>query len=60
MNNEQILGLQRQGDSDAEIERRARVDRGEGGFMDSVVGLVRGVGEVQQDWRRAAGWGANT
>ncbi|KAJ5180178.1 hypothetical protein N7492_003388 [Penicillium capsulatum] len=56
---EQLLGL-RGGDSEAEQERRARVNRGEGGFVDSVVGLVRGISEVGQDWRLSMGWGANS
>ncbi|KAJ5232812.1 hypothetical protein N7468_005768 [Penicillium chermesinum] len=59
LSNNQLLGMDRH-DSQAELERRARVDRGEGGFMDSVVGLVRGVGEVHQDWQMAVGWGNNT
>ena len=59
MSNSQLLGLQRHVGSEAEAERRARVDRGQGGFVDNVVGLVRGVGEVQQEWRLATGWGGN-
>ncbi|KAJ5780358.1 hypothetical protein N7457_005518 [Penicillium paradoxum] len=55
---QQLLGL-RVPDSDAELERRGRVNSGEGGFVDNVVGLVRGIGEVSQDWRFASGWGAN-
>lgn len=56
---QQLLGL-RTSDSDAERERRARVDNGEAGFVDNVVGLVRGIGEVGQDWRFSMGWGANS
>ena len=47
-------------DSDAERERRERVHSGEGGFVDNVVGLVRGIGEVRQDWRMSMGWGSNS
>lgn len=46
-------------ESTAERERRERVNRGEGGFVDGVVGLVRGVSEVRQDWRLTMGWGGN-
>lgn len=56
---ERLLGL-RGADSEAEQERRARVDRGEGGFVDSIVGLARGISEVGQDWRMNMGWGANS
>lgn len=59
MGTEQLLGF-RGGDSEAERERRARVDRGDGGFVDGVVGLARGISEVGQDWRLSMGWGANT
>lgn len=55
----QLIGP-RSGDSENERERRERVNRGEAGFVDNVVGLVRGVGEVSQDWRFAMGWGANS
>ncbi|CAG8898771.1 unnamed protein product [Penicillium egyptiacum] len=54
----QLLGL-RAASSDAERERRERVNNGEAGFADNIVGLVRGLGEVGQDWRFSAGWGAN-
>ncbi|KAJ5396096.1 uncharacterized protein N7487_010399 [Penicillium crustosum] len=56
---QQLLGL-RGAASDAELERRGRVNNGEAGFVDNVVGLVRGIGEVSQDWRFSAGWGANS
>ncbi|CAI7616215.1 unnamed protein product [Penicillium glandicola] len=46
--------------SSNELERRERVNGGEAGFVDNVVGLVRGISEVQQDWRLSAGWGANS
>lgn len=59
LSRDELLGLGRRGDSDAERERRERVNRGEGGFVDGVVGLVRGVSEVRQDWRLAMGWGGN-
>lgn len=57
---EQLLGLEGSPESDAERERRERVNRGEGGFVDNVVGLVRGVSEVRQDWRLGMGWGADS
>jgi hypothetical protein len=57
---EQLLGLQERGGSEAEQERRERVNRGAGGFVDHVVGLVRGIGEARQDLRLATGWGANS
>lgn len=47
-------------DSEAEIERRRRVDRGDGTFTDSVVGFVRGVSEVRQGWNSTMGWGGHT
>lgn len=40
-----------------ERARRARIARGEGGWMDSAVGLVRGIGEASREYNRAAGWG---
>ncbi|KAJ6133553.1 hypothetical protein N7471_008768 [Penicillium samsonianum] len=55
----QLLGL-RAASSDTEIDRRERVNNGEAGFLDNVVGLVRGIGEAGQDWRFSAGWGANS
>lgn len=59
LSTEQILRA-RISDSEAEIERRRRVDRGDGTFVDSVVGLARGVSEVRQDWNLTMGWGGNT
>lgn len=59
MGTEQLLGI-RGGDSEAEQERRARVNRGEGGFVDGVIGLARGISEVGQDLRLSMGWGANS
>ncbi|KAJ5372771.1 hypothetical protein N7517_004777 [Penicillium concentricum] len=55
---QQLLGL-RAASSDTELDRRQRVNSGEAGFVDNIVGLVRGIGEVGQDWRLSAGWGAN-
>lgn len=55
---EQLLGL-RDNPSGAESERRARVDRGEGGFVDGIIGLARGVSEISQDYRLRMGWGGN-
>ncbi|KAJ5733413.1 hypothetical protein N7493_002199 [Penicillium malachiteum] len=57
---EQLLGVRQQTDSAAEVERRQRINSGNGGFVDHVVGLVRGVGEVGQDWRLSMGWGDNS
>lgn len=59
LSRDELLGLSRREDSAAERERRGRVNRGEGGFVDGVVGLVRGVSEVRQDWRLTMGWGGN-
>ncbi|KAJ5591613.1 uncharacterized protein N7459_001982 [Penicillium hispanicum] len=59
LSRDEVLGI-RASDSDAERERRDRVNRGEGGFVDGVVGLVRGIGEVSQDWRLTMGWGGNS
>ena len=59
MSNEQILRIQ-SCESEAERQRRERVHSGQGGLMDSVVGLVRGVSEASQDYRLTMGWGANT
>lgn len=59
LSRDELLGLGRREESDAERERRDRVHRGEGGFADGVVGLVRGVSEVRQDWRLAMGWGGD-
>ncbi|RAO74270.1 uncharacterized protein BHQ10_010282 [Talaromyces amestolkiae] len=56
---EQVLRA-RTTESDAELERRRRVDRGDGTFVDSVIGLARGVSEVRQDWNMTMGWGGNT
>ncbi|CAG8936468.1 unnamed protein product [Penicillium salamii] len=55
----QVIGARSQ-DSENERERRERVNSGQAGFVDNVVGLVRGIGEVRQDWRMSMGWGANT
>jgi hypothetical protein len=46
-------------DSQAETERRQRVNRGDGTFSDSVVGFVRGLSEVRQSWNMTVGWGEN-
>ena len=59
VNTEGLLGMINR-DSDAERERRDRINRGQGGFVDNVVGLVRGVSEVSQDYRLTMGWGANS
>jgi hypothetical protein len=52
-----LLGVS--ADTEAEVERRQRMQRGEGNFMDSVVGLARGVNEVRQGWNISMGWGGN-
>lgn len=56
---EQILRA-RTCESEAELERRRRVDRGDGTFVDSVISLARGVSEVRQDWNMTMGWGGDT
>ncbi|KAJ5086737.1 hypothetical protein NUU61_008044 [Penicillium alfredii] len=58
MTTEQLLHLRAE-TSDAERNRQDRVNRGEAGFVDNVVGLVRGIGEVRQDWRLTMGWGGD-
>lgn len=58
MSTDQIIGV-RESASESECERRARVDRGEGGFVDGIIGLARGVSEVSQDYRLRMGWGGN-
>lgn len=60
LNMQQLLGLDGRTDSQAEQERRARVNNGNAGFVDHMVGFVRGVGEVSQDWRLTMGWGNNS
>ncbi|KAJ5210903.1 Peptidoglycan-binding Lysin subgroup [Penicillium cf. griseofulvum] len=55
----QLLGLRAE-TSGAELERRQRVNSGEAGLVDNLVGLVRGVGGVVEDWRLSSGWGANS
>ncbi|KAJ5370428.1 uncharacterized protein N7496_006520 [Penicillium cataractarum] len=59
MSTEQLINFRPQ-ESCAEIERRERMARGQGGFIDNVVGLARGISEVGQDWRFTMGWGANS
>ncbi|CAG8026955.1 unnamed protein product [Penicillium olsonii] len=56
---QQVIGARSQ-DSESERERRERVNSGQGGFVDGLVGLARGIGEVRQDWRMSMGWGANS
>ncbi|OQE38332.1 hypothetical protein PENCOP_c008G05944 [Penicillium coprophilum] len=55
---QQLLGL-RTSSSDTELDRRQRMTNGDAGFVDNIVGLVRGIGEAREDWRLSAGWGAN-
>jgi hypothetical protein len=59
MSDEQILRIQTC-ESEAERQRLERVHSGQGGFVDGVVGLVRGISEASQDYRLTMGWGANT
>lgn len=42
-----------------EVARRERVRSGQGGWMDSAVGLMRSASEVHREYNRAAGWGAD-
>jgi hypothetical protein len=56
---EQLLRGTVESETQAEIERRQRLQRGEGSFVDSVVGLARGVNEVRQEWNMSMGWGGN-
>ncbi|KAK2740519.1 hypothetical protein FQN55_008862 [Onygenales sp. PD_40] len=48
-------------ETEAERQRRERVERGEGNWADSLVGVVRGVAEVRRDFgqRRDGGWGGD-
>ncbi|EFR03312.1 hypothetical protein MGYG_06311 [Nannizzia gypsea CBS 118893] len=46
-------------ESPAERERRARMNNGNGTFMDSVIGIARGVSELRSEYDHARGWGAN-
>ncbi|KAL9622413.1 MAG: hypothetical protein Q9160_003257 [Pyrenula sp. 1 TL-2023] len=54
-----VEAVREQGELVGEEERarRERSARGEGGWMDSAVGLVRGIGEASREYNRAAGWG---
>lgn len=56
---EQLLRGSTESESQAEIERRQRMQRGEGSFVDNMVGLARGVNEVRQGWNMSMGWGGN-
>ncbi|EEH19507.1 hypothetical protein PABG_01826 [Paracoccidioides brasiliensis Pb03] len=46
-------------ESEAERERRERVQRGQGGWADSLVGVVRGVAEVGMEINQVTGWGGD-
>ncbi|GAD93721.1 hypothetical protein PVAR5_2336 [Paecilomyces variotii No. 5] len=60
MSDDEILGGRtRAPDSDLERDRRERINRGEGTWADSFVGVVRGVSEVGREWSRATGWGGD-
>lgn len=57
---DEILGSGRSGvESEDERDRRARMNRGQGTWADSFVGVVRGVSDVGREWTRARGWGAD-
>ncbi|GBF66405.1 hypothetical protein TMEN_9125 [Trichophyton mentagrophytes] len=49
----------RREESAAERDRRARLNSGNGSFMDSVIGIARGVSELRSEFDHARGWGAN-
>lgn len=57
--NEILNGGPRSADSEMERDRRERINRGEGTWADSFVGVVRGVSEVGREWSRATGWGGD-
>ncbi|KAL1861900.1 hypothetical protein Plec18170_000723 [Paecilomyces lecythidis] len=60
MSDHEILnGGPRGADSEMERDRRERINRGEGTWADSFVGVVRGVSEVGREWSRATGWGGD-
>ncbi|OAX80023.1 hypothetical protein ACJ72_05649 [Emergomyces africanus] len=46
-------------ESESEMERRQRMQRGQGNWADSLVGVVRGVAEVGREYNQAAGWGGD-
>ncbi|PGH02531.1 hypothetical protein AJ80_08842 [Polytolypa hystricis UAMH7299] len=52
-------GIFAMAESEAERERRERINRGEGSWADSIVGVVRGVSEVRREWDQVAGWGGH-
>ncbi|OJD19552.1 hypothetical protein AJ78_00524 [Emergomyces pasteurianus Ep9510] len=51
-----LLGMP---ESESEMERRQRMQRGEGNWADSLVGAVRGVTEVRSAYNLSAGWGGD-
>ncbi|KKZ68242.1 hypothetical protein EMCG_06065 [[Emmonsia] crescens] len=46
-------------ESESEMERRERMQRGQGNWADSLLGVVRGVAEVGVAYNQAAGWGGD-
>ncbi|WEW58040.1 hypothetical protein PRK78_003507 [Emydomyces testavorans] len=54
----QEMAAERQ-DSEAERERRERMNRGETTWSDSIVGLVRGISEATRQWSSDRGWGGD-
>ncbi|EEQ88310.1 hypothetical protein RJZ56_000465 [Blastomyces dermatitidis] len=46
-------------ESESERERRERMQRGQGSWTDSLVGVVRGVAEVGREYNQAVGWGGD-
>ncbi|KAF3483590.1 uncharacterized protein GIQ15_02914 [Arthroderma uncinatum] len=57
--NSTINGGARLEESPAERDRRARLNTGNGSFMDSLVGIARGVSELRNEYDHARGWGQN-
>lgn len=59
LNAEQIL-RSNENPSGSECERRERVNRGEGSFVDGIIGLARGASEISQEYHLRMGWGGNS
>jgi len=60
MREDQLLGWDRRAESLAERDRRERLNRGDGTFVDSVLGFVRGVQDMGQHQDIVMGWGEDT
>ncbi|KAM5433365.1 hypothetical protein McanMca71_004183 [Microsporum canis] len=54
-----VNGGSRLDESPAERDRRARLNSGNGTFMDSLVGLARGISDLRNEYDHTRGWGAN-